>query len=568
MVASTAQDTQNPKYAYFSMEVGLSSRIPTYSGGLGILAGDLLKTSADLGVPMVGVTLLTRNGYFFQNIEGAQQTEHPMAWRVDDFLEKLPAKVSVKIKGESIKVRAWRYLITGVHGDVVPVLFLDTDLSANPTWARELSSDLYGDGPEYRLGQEIILGVGGVRMLKKLGYDSIQKYHLNEGHSALLALELERILKDISRVRQRCIFTTHTPVPEAHDKFNLSLVEDLLEPRLLKILEKRLPEKEDLLNMTRLALSSSGYINGVAQKHSEVSKNLFPEYPIHSITNGVHAPTWVSDSFAQLYDKYIHHWREDPFSLRYASNISSNEVAQAHFKAKRRIIDYANATTNAGMDYDFFTLGWARRFTSYKRPEFLFADLDALGVLAKKYGPIQIIYGGKAHPKDTVGKQLIHKILTIKNKLPEGVSMTYLQNYDMYVGKLMVAGVDVWLNTPQPPREASGTSGMKCALNGVPHLSVLDGWWVEGHIEGETGWAFETPDELYARLDTILHLFYYRPSKWHEIMRKTITLNGSFFNSARMLNEYVHRAYRVKLVGDCGSGKGSGSVNGAISSLV
>lgn len=382
-------------------------------------------------------------------------------------------------------------------------------------------------------------------MLQELGYTNILKYHLNEGHSALLTLELQKKLQDVEKVRNMCVFTTHTPVPAGHDQFSLSMVEDLLEPQLFSLIPKEFHE-EKILNMTSLALSFSGYINGVAQKHTEISKTMFPNYPIHSITNGVHAPTWVSPAFSNLYDKHIHHWREDPYSLRYVSNVSLSEIWDAHFESKKKIIDYANARTNAGMDYDFFTIGWARRFTAYKRPGFLFSDIERLKTIAELVGPIQIILGGKAHPKDTDGKKLIHEILELQGKIGEKVKMTYLENYDMYLGQLITSGVDVWLNTPEPPYEASGTSGMKCALNGIPHLSIRDGWWEEGCIEGETGWSFITPDDLYDLLEkTILPTFYKNPDSWRNIMRKTIMINGSFFNSTRMLHEYKHRAYEA-----------------------
>ena len=537
----------NVKYAYFSMEVGLSAKIPTYSGGLGILAGDTLKAAADVGLPMIGVTLLTKHGYFFQNIEDDKQNETPMSWSVDDFLQPVDSKVALKISGQDVSIGCWKYEIKGIHGHIVPVLFLHTDLEENSEEIRALSNDLYGDGRGYRLGQEIILGIGGVKMLEKLGLTNISRYHLNEGHSALLALELERTLKDPEKVKQKCIFTTHTPVPAGHDTFPMDMVKELLDPEYCNILAEEFHTK-GVLNMTSLALNSSNYINGVAQKHTEISKTMFPNYPIHSITNGVHAPTWVSAPFANLYDKYIRHWREDPYSLRYASNISLSEIWDAHFSAKKRIIDYTNAYSNAGMDYDFFTIGWARRFTSYKRPDFLFDDIDRLNQIAEKHGPIQVIFGGKAHPKDTEGKKLISAVIKMSKELTEKgngkIKTAYLTNYDMYLGQLITSGVDVWLNTPEPPHEASGTSGMKCALNGVPHLSIRDGWWEEGCIEGETGWSFVTPDDLYAVLDNkILPLFHNDADGWRSLMRKTIMLNGSFFNATRMLHEYVSRAY-------------------------
>ncbi len=535
------------KYAYFSMEVGLSAKIPTYSGGLGVLAGDTLKAAADSSLAMAGVTLLTKNGYFFQEIENGKQIEKPMAWSIDDFLQPMEEKVSVQIAGIPVSVGCWKYEVEGIHHHKVPIFFLHTDFEENSPEARELCSNLYGDGPDYRLGQEIVLGIGGIRLLKKLGINNIHRYHLNEGHSALLALELEKELKDPEKVRDKCIFTTHTPVPAGHDKFDMKMVEDMLEPELFAILSKEF-HIENELNMTSLALNSSGYINGVAQRHAEVSKSMFPNYPIHSITNGVHVSSWVSASFANLYDKYIHHWREDPYSLRYASSLSLGEIWNAHFESKKRIIDYSNAHTNMGMDYDFFTIGWARRFTEYKRPGMLFEDLERLKKIAEKHGPLQIILGGKAHPNDSGGKKLISDIIQVTKKITEesdgNILATYLINYDMYLGHLMTSGVDVWLNTPEPPREASGTSGMKCALNGIPHLSVRDGWWEEGCIEGETGWSFITSDDLYSVLEEkVLPLFHENHDGWRNLMRKTIMLNGSFFNATRMLHEYVNRAY-------------------------
>ncbi|MBD3366255.1 alpha-glucan family phosphorylase [candidate division WWE3 bacterium] len=526
------------------MEVGLSAKIPTYSGGLGVLAGDTLKAAADSHLPIVGVTLLTKHGYFFQEIDAGKQISEPMSWRIDDFLTPVDAKVTVKINGEDVSVGCWKYEIEGFHDYKVPVYFLHTNFEENSEEAKALCHDLYGDGPDYRLSQEIVLGIGGVRMLEKLGYTEVDRYHMNEGHSALLALELESKLQNKEKVREQCMFTTHTPVPAGHDKFQMDLVKKILAPELYEILAEEY-HMEGQLNMTLLALNSSNYINGVAQKHAEISKTMFPNYPIHSITNGVHARTWVSAPFAKLYDKYIHHWKEDPYSLRYVSNISLSEIWEAHQAAKKRIIDYTNAHTNVGMDYDFFTLGWARRFTEYKRPDFLFKDLDRLNQIADKHGPIQVIYGGKAHPKDEGGQKLIAEIIKLGENLGENLKLAYITNYDMYLGQLMTAGVDTWLNTPEPPHEASGTSGMKCALNGVPHLSVRDGWWIEGCIEGETGWSFPTPEDLYEVLDTkVMPLFYKDPDGWRQVMRKTIMLNGSFFNASRMVNEYIKRAYK------------------------
>lgn len=534
---------EDRKYAYFSMEVGLTSKIPTYSGGLGVLAGDTLKAAADDHFPMIGVTLLTEHGYFYQKIIEGIQSEEPMSWSYDDFLTPMDIKVKVHIDGEEVSIGCWRYDVKGFKDYIIPVYFLHTDFEENSEKAKSLCHKLYGDGAEYRLSQEIVLGVGGIRILEALGYKNVERYHMNEGHSALLALELERRYNDREKVKERCLFTTHTPVPAGHDRFKIDLVKRLLPEDLFNILSEEY-HIDGELNMTLLALNSSGYINGVAQKHAEVSKTMFPNYPIHSITNGVHARTWVSPFFAALYDKYIHHWKEDPYSLRYVSNINLDEIWDAHVESKKKIIDFTNANTNAGMDYDFLTIGWARRFTAYKQPDFLFKDIEKLKEIANKHGPIQIIFGGKAHPNDAGGKELITKIIKLSENLGDNINLAYLINYDMYLGKLITSGVDIWLNTPRPPHEASGTSGMKCALNGVPHLSIKDGWWVEGCIEGETGWSFSTPEDLYEVLDNkVLPMFYKDKENWKKLMRKTIMLNGSFFNAGRMISEYIKRAY-------------------------
>lgn len=538
-------EKNNRKVAYFSMEVGITAKIPTYSGGLGVLAGDTLKAAADVSFPMVGITLLNKRGYFFQDIKNGVQNEVPTIWSINDFLKPVDAKVTVNIKGEDIAVGAWLTILQGIDGYEVPLFFLHTDLPENSEEARKITDHLYGDGNEYRLQQEIILGVGGIRMLNELGFTNLDRYHMNEGHSALLTLELCNIYGDKEEVRKKCVFTTHTPVPAGHDKFDIKKVEEVLEENLFKSIPNEYIEQGEL-NMTALALDASSYINGVAKKHAEVSKSMFPRYPIQSITNGVHAQTWVSAHFAYLYDQHIPDWKRNPDSLRSITSVPRQDIWNAHYEAKKQIIDYVNANTNAGLDYDYFTLGWARRFTSYKRPDFLLQDTDRLRKIAEKHGPLQIIYAGKAHPKDTEGKELIKKIITLSKELNGQIKMVYLENYDMYLSKYITSGVDAWLNTPLPPHEASGTSGMKCALNGVPQISVLDGWWHEGYVENETGWAFSTSEELYDVLEhDVVNTFYNDLQRWVEIMQKTIMLNGSFFNSHRMINEYIKMAYRI-----------------------
>ena len=559
-----------PIVAYFSMEVGIESAMPTYSGGLGMLAGDTIRSAADLRIPMVAVTLLHRKGYFRQRLDASGwQREEPAEWIIEDFLKEMLPKALVTIEGRAVQIRAWKYDVSGIRGFHVPVYFLDTDLPENSEWDRTLTHFLYGGDQHYRLCQEVILGVGGVRMLRALGYDRIERFHMNEGHSSLLTVELldeetrkagrqSIIHEDIEAVRKRCVFTTHTPVPAGHDQFSLDLVNRVLGHRHVFVDMKDIFCYEGLLNMTYLALNLSHYINGVAKKHGEVSRLMFAGYTIDAITNGVHAATWVSRPFQELYDRYIPGWREDNFSLRYALNIPKQEVWEAHQETKNALIEYVNRKTGVGMDVNILTIGFARRATEYKRGDLLFQDIDRLRTISSETGPLQVIYAGKAHPQDQGGKELIKRIFQAKESLKKEIKIAYLENYDIELGKIMTSGVDLWLNTPQPPMEASGTSGMKSALNGVPSLSVLDGWWIEGHIDGVTGWSIgesrrgtvESSDwskdasSLYDKLEhIILPLFYHDRDRFIDVMRHCIALNGSFFNTHRMVLEYVLKAY-------------------------
>jgi len=557
--------------AYFSMEIGLDPGIPTYSGGLGILAGDTIRSAANLKIPMVAVTLLHRKGYFFQKLDKTGwQIEEPVEWIVDDFLVELPERASVIIEGRTVMIRAWKYEVKGFTGFTVPIYFLDVDLPENSEWDRTLTHYLYGGDLHYRLCQEVILGIGGVRMLRALGHDNVKRFHMNEGHSSLLTLELlDEYLDEadldsindeaINYVRKKCVFTTHTPVPAGHDQFPMDLVRQVLgQHEAFEI--QGLCTHEGMLNMTYLALSLSHYINGVAKKHREVSSLMFADYVIDSITNGVNAAVWTSKPFQDLFDKYIPGWREDNFNLRYALNIPNEEIWQAHNQAKRQLIQYVNRETNVGMDVDWLTIGFARRSATYKRADLIFQDIERLKRISSETGTIQMIFAGKAHPEDQGGKELIKRIFQAKESLKKDIKIAYLDNYDMELGKLITSGVDIWLNNPIPPREASGTSGMKAALNGVPSLSILDGWWIEGCIEGVTGWAIgdtqggtEDRDNrskdaasIYEKLENVvLPIFYDDREQFINIMRHAIALNGSFFNTQRMMQQYVLKAYFV-----------------------
>jgi len=548
-----------PKIAYFSMEIGIDKNIPSYSGGLGVLAGDTIKSCADLNVPIVGVTLLSEKGYFYQKIdENGNQIESPMEFPVSKFLSLLPKTVTVNIEGRDVKVRSWLYEYRGISDFIVPVFFLDTNIETNSDCDRELTKYLYGGDNKYRLAQEIVLGIGGVKILQALGYKTIDRYHMNEGHAAFGTLELYNQSNDVEKVRSECVFTTHTPVAAGHDQFDLDLAKNMLGSILPEFILGDVTF-DNKLNMTRLALFFSHYVNGVAKKHGEVSRIMFPGYSIDSITNGVHSTTWVSDPFKRLFDKHMPGWRSDPYILRSAFSVDKQEVWNAHMEAKKELINFVNTRYNVGMNYDDFTIGFARRQTAYKRPDLLISDADRLIEITKKVGPIQIIYAGKAHPKDTSGKDTIRNIYRIMKSLENNVKIVFIHNYDMTIGKLITSGVDIWLNTPRRPREASGTSGMKAAHNGVPQCSTLDGWWLEGCIENITGWSIgpeKTEDEasddevdkndLYDKLESwIIPKYYNDRDNWIRTMRSCIAINASFFNTNRMIQQYVLNAYFI-----------------------
>lgn len=549
---------EEKRIAYFSMEIGLADDIRTYSGGLGVLAGDTIRSSADLKIPLVAVSLISKKGYLKQEItrEG-KQIEHPAEWTPSKFMNELPTQITVQIEGREVRIKAWLYDHQSLTGGLVSILFLDTDVEGNTPEDREITSFLYGGDERYRLKQEIVLGMGGVKILEASGF-KIRKYHMNEGHSSLLTLELLR-KNDMNpdKVRDLCIFTTHTPVEAGHDKFPYDLVQEtmgeIVPLETLKGLAGR-----DRLNLTRLALNLSKYVNGVTKRHKDFSMKLFPGYHISAITNGVHSFTWTCDSFRKLYDKYLLGWANEPELLVRVGSIPDEEIWQAHIEAKEKLIDFVSKKTNVSLDRDILTLGFARRATAYKRPDLLFSDLGRLREINNK-GRIQAIFAGKAHPKDWSGKQLIDEIYGYIEKLKNVIKIVYLEDYDMQMAAKLISGVDVWLNTPLPPFEASGTSGMKAAHNGVINFSVLDGWWIEGCIEGVTGWAIgPSPKEpirenerrhreledLYSKLEyLIIPTFYSRRDDWIHMMENSIGKVAYYFNSHRMMRRYVTEAY-------------------------
>ena len=455
--------TAESKIAYFSMEVGFRNDIPTYSGGLGVLAGDTIKSAADLNLPVVAVSLIYKKGYFRQEIDkNGRQVEHPEQWNPAEHMSLLPQKIKVAIEGREITVQAWVYNITSLATKWrVPIFFLDTDVPDNSAEDRAITDSLYAGDDRYRLKQEVVLGIGGVMMLRSLGF-RIKKYHMNEGHAALLTLELlnrykrdiesvwdEREIWDVERVKDLCVFTTHTPVEAGHDRFSYELVKEVVGEVIPIEVLKELGGGAKL-NMTLLAMNLSQYINGVAKKHSEVSKILFPGYKIQAITNGVHTFTWVSEPFARLYDKYLPGWANEPELFVRIARIPEDELWGAHMEAKKALIDYVNAQTGVGMDYDTLTIGFARRSTAYKRANLLMWDIERLRKIGK--GKIQVIYAGKAHPMDAEGKKNIELIIKNARELKKDIKIVYLENYNMDLGLKLASGVDVWLNTPMRPR--------------------------------------------------------------------------------------------------------------------
>ncbi|MFT7615523.1 MAG: starch phosphorylase [Candidatus Woesearchaeota archaeon] len=557
MLHTDCKKKEDRKIAYFTMEIGLSNNIPTYSGGLGILAGDTIKTFADLKVPVICMTLLNRQGYFKQHInDNCMQEELAVEWDPQTDLTKLETTVQIQIEKRTVTIGVWEYLVKGESAGTLPVYFLDTDLPENTDYDRALCGHLYAGDRKYRFCQEMILGIGGARMIEALQYTGIEKFHLNEGHAALATVELlNNTNDDIEHVKEHCVFTTHTPVAAGHDTFDIKLAGQLIGD--FYPWETKLAEHDGKFNMTYLALNLSNYINGVAKKHQEVSMHMFPGREIHSITNGIHTQTWTGKELAAVFDEHIPDWRHDPFSLRAALSIPQKQIWDAHQKAKGRLLDRINKEHNAEFEEDVLTIGFARRATAYKRADLVFTDINWLKAIAQRAGKIQFVFAGKAHVQDTQGKELIQKICHLRLELGDKIKLVWLENYEMELGKLITNGVDIWLNTPMRPLEASGTSGMKAAVNGVPNFSVLDGWWIEGHIEDRTGWSIgplpkgldyddSTVDakDLYDKLEhKILPMYYKRKEDWIHVMKHSIALNGSFFHTHRMAQQYVTNAY-------------------------
>jgi len=608
----------NSQMAYFSFEFGLHESMPFYAGGLGILSGDHLKEASDLGMPLIGVGFIYEQGYFVQNIteDGWQETsyyhfdfgEMPIISVVDE--EGNPITISVELPGREVKTRIWM-----IQVGRIPLFLLDSSIPDNQPSDRTLTSRLYSSDLEVRISQEMLLGIGGVRALRQLGYQP-SLWHMNEGHSAFLTLERVReIVKSgnsfdeaASIVRTSNVFTTHTPVPAGNDHFPLWLIDKyfpgywdelgLTRDQFIEIGKQTQPWG-DTFSMPVLALHLSNHTNAVSELHGEVARNMWnflwpekkpDEVPIDSITNGIHVGFWVARRMRLLFERYLgidwYNHLDDPDLWTRVENISDLEMWDVRRHLKRKLINYAvegardhwqSGKRHASqviadgvmLDQYSLTIGFARRFASYKRANLIFSDYERLlRLVTNRDMPVQIILAGKAHPADEPGKLLIQQVYRAAKDYRFCGRIVFLENYDLNIARLLVQGVDVWLNTPRRPNEASGTSGMKAALNGTLNFSVLDGWWREGY-NGSNGWAigndvdYEDPDEQDAKdaaslYDTLEHeiipLYYQNRAmgdaspEWIAKIKENMRTLAWQFSTRRMLKDYIHKMYIPALI--------------------
>jgi len=544
--------------AYFVMEIGLESDIPTYAGGLGILAGDTAYTFADLSIPAVFVTLLYKAGYTKQKLPpNGQQQDSDFRWQYKERLTPLAQTIQLDVGTQIVRVKLWQYTVRGNRD--VPVIFLDTDLPDNPPALRSATEKLYQSVGAQRLIQEMILGVGGYRALKALGFNP-DLYLMNESHSALLTVELLKELKSPKDVRKHCMFTTHTPVADGHDAFPLAIIQDLM--RRYDWIDWHSEVVDGSLNLSRLASKYSCLTNAVSFKHEYVSKAILGRNDVEHVTNGVYHKRWVHEDMKRLFDKYMPLWSADPSFLFNAYEIPSVELAGAHESAKAKLVALANVSSEEGFSTDILTIGVAKRITAYKRNGLVLGDPAKLAAMADTIGGLQIVFAGKAHPDDDAGKSSIVQILenaALVMKETNKVKVTFIEDYSIDTAKVMVSGCDLWLNNPRRPLEASGTSGMKAAMNGVLNLSTWDGWWLEGGVDGINGWGIgrrpawddlsesddaEDSEDLYGRLaHDVMPLYYRNRTGWLHMAKASIATIGPRFNTYRMAREYLAKWY-------------------------
>ncbi len=541
--------------AFFSFEIGLDSKIPNYAGGLGILAGDMLKSSADLNLNVVGVSLLYSKGVFQQRLDSnGIQTEFYLDWKPTDFMVQRDEFVEIKLDNRVVKIKIWEYKLKRTDGGENFIYFLDTNCPENEPEDREICSELYPANEEIWLKQQIILGIGGVKALQALGYPYFDNYHLNESHDMFVLFELKKQLKSWQKVKQKVVVTIHTPLPGAHKILKIEEIKKILDPEYLEIFEDQFFDKDEF-NQTQFVVHFSKYANGVALKHGITTQQTYPDYEINSITNGIHPQTWASPHMQKLFDTYLKNWRTNPAMFHFIYKIPNEKLLEAHKLAKQDLIKMIKEQTGEVLEEKVFTICSARRKVAYKRPLFLFSDINRLNQIADQNGGLQIVFAGKAWPKYAQGKQLLKDLFELKNKLSNKINVVFVPNYNMDIAYKLVSGADLWLNSPMIPWEASGTSGMKASLNGVPNFSVLDGWWIEGWVEGVTGWAIgdESGDErseiedLYNKLEKVILPTYQDKSKWGQLMSNCIGINASYFNTHRVMSDYLAKAYSKHL---------------------
>ena len=535
--------------AYFCLEVALKNEIPTYAGGLGILAGDMLLTASDLGLNYCGVSLLYKDGYFRQDLNWRDcvQTESPEIWSPSEYLTLLEPIFEMLIFGEKVKVRIWQHIIKSKSE--VKVLFLDTNCDGNSDRAKSITSNLYCQDNELRLAQEILLGIGGLKALELLNQQLPNKIHLNESAAAFLIPCLQLKI-GIEQAKSSLVFTTHTPVIHGHRKYDWKVLERALEPDILAQIKANYNDIEQLFNQTRYCLDNSGYSNTVSKIHKHETELMFPGYKVDSITNGVHS-RWLSSSRLELYNTYLGNWHQDPINFHKVATIPDILWNQTHQNDKVKLLALIKNRIGFELDQNVFTIGFARRVDPYKRHDLLVAEFQKLEVLADQLGGLQIIYSGKAYPTTGGYNSGLNKLMSAIRSIPSNstLKIVYIPNYNIELGLALVNGVDLWLNNPEVGKEASGTSGMKASIAGIPSLSTLDGWWAEGSIEGVTGWNItgsangDEQKSLFEQLNQIINIYYNDKAKWTQISKSCTMLNANYFGSKRLLEEYLLKGY-------------------------
>lgn len=546
------------KVAYFSMEIALKNEIPNYAGGLGVLSADTLLSCADLGLNVFGVSLI------YHLNDDPEKGFNPAR-----FMKRREETIKLEIQDRIVHVDIWQLDLQGKYGHKVPIFFLSTNNEMNPQWDRDLTKHLYAADGYVRLCQEIILGIGGVRALDAVGIDDISSYHMNEGHSVTLTMELLRKKSfDQSKVKQLCTFTSHTPIPAGHDYFDYDLA--------FKTFGKMMPPNiqqyatQERLGMTELALNMSRRSNSVSQRHNAVCKSMFPWAQFENVTNGMYHPRWIGNHMEKVFDKYLKGWKRNPKKFeKSVEKLPDQEIEKAHRAQKKDLIDWINSKQDLFpfektikddlFSEDTFTIGFARRYVPYKRHTLIFKNIDALRNIS--YKKLQLIYAGKCHMRDEFCNTILSEIQHYASVLRGQVKVVVLKDYNLETAKRLVTGCDVWLNNPTPPREASGTSGMKAALNGGLNISILDGWWIEGYKKyPKSGWAFgkkylesdmvsqiasrekKDNEALLNRLEDALDCYYNRPQEWTERMKHAISL-VSYFNTHRLAKEYFKKMW-------------------------